>query len=86
MTTLRLFGRIRTLHRGELDLKYGGSYGVIDGKDGRAYVWTSQNVCRSGPVAAVGRAVRFTPVAYDYAADIETLEEGRAPLNRDGSW
>jgi hypothetical protein len=52
--------------------KYGGSYGVILGDDGKPYVWSAGNVYRDMTQMRVGLRVSFQVVAFSYATNISS--------------
>lgn len=54
--------------------KYGGSFGEIQGDDGKMYVWSAGHVFRNGSHPAVGVRVTFKVIGHgSYATNIDTV-------------
>lgn len=65
---VRQVGVVETMHL--MEGKYGGSYGVILGDDGKRYVWDAGNVFRDMTHMREGLRVSFEVVSYSYATNI----------------
>lgn len=70
----RVAGTIRTRHRVAIGTKFESYYGVIEGADGRHYVYTASDFLRDASVCRIDGNCTFRPTHTAHATDISTID------------